>query len=55
MTPGNRKGWKDLIRPKCIKPNIAVVAMKEYEANIPGKVYLVLGAGCDTCWVSTSY
>lgn len=28
--------------------------MMECDANVPGKVYLVPGAGCDTCWASTS-
>lgn len=46
---------RNLIRTKYFKPRNAVVAMMEYDANIPGKVYLVPGAGCDTCWASTSY
>lgn len=52
--PSIRNVQKYLIRTRYFKPSNAVVAMMECEANVPGKVYLVPGAGCDTCWASTS-
>lgn len=50
-TSNVQKYW---IRTQCFKPSNAVVSLMECKANVPGKVYLVPGAGCDTCWVSTS-